>query len=60
MKYPLHKEWVNRRSEGPDTFTALHYASFRGNLEMIKLLLDAGANQWAVNEQGINMIHVGA
>jgi len=41
-----------------DGFTALHYASFNGNKEMIELLIKHGADVKAVNNQGINMLHV--
>jgi palmitoyltransferase ZDHHC13/17 len=47
-------------SKGEDAFTALHYASFNGNLEMIKLLIKHGASINAVNKMGINMLHVAA
>lgn len=41
-------------------FTALHYASYHGNPAMIDLLLTAGADMYAINDCGINMLHVAA
>ena len=41
-------------------FTALHYASYHGNHRMIDMLVSLGADVYAVNEQGINMVHVAA
>jgi palmitoyltransferase len=38
----------------------LHYAAFFGNFNIINLLLDNGANVFAVNSSGINMMHVAA
>jgi palmitoyltransferase ZDHHC13/17 len=53
-------EWVNLHSNGTDNFTALHYASFFGNILMSELLIKHGANVFAVNHLGINMVHVAA
>jgi ankyrin repeat protein len=38
------KEWINRRSIGEEGFTALHFASFHGNLTSIKILIRHGAD----------------
>jgi ankyrin repeat protein len=54
------KAWINLHSKGDDGFTALHYASFHGNLSMMKILISYGANIEAVNRMGINMLHVAA
>jgi ankyrin repeat protein len=43
-----------------DGFTALHFASFYGNIKLIRLLVSHGANIHAVNKIGINMVHVAA
>jgi ankyrin repeat protein len=32
-------EWINRNADGDDAFTPLHFASFHGNIEMVKLLV---------------------
>ena len=53
------KAWLDLRTEG-DGFTALHFASFRGNLKMIQLFIENGANIQARNNYGINMMHVAA
>lgn len=55
----LMKQWVNAQTLD-DGFSALHYASFRGNIVLIKLLIKNGANISAKNKFGINMLHVAA
>lgn len=54
------KSWLNLNSLEADSFTALHFATFRGHLPMIKLLIANGADIHAVNRKGINMLHVAA
>lgn len=53
------KIWINVKTV-EDGFTALHFASFRGNITLIKMLLQAGADINAVNNYGINVMHVAA
>lgn len=52
--------WVNTQSKGEEGFTPMHFASFHGNLYLIKLLLKYGATIYAKNKQDINMLHVAA
>jgi ankyrin repeat protein len=54
------KKWVNRPTVGEEGFTAVHFASFHGNLTMIRYLIDRGANVFATNRHKINMLHVAA
>jgi palmitoyltransferase len=54
------KDWINQHSKGEEGFTALHFASFHGNMKIMRLLIDNGANIFAVNKQHINMLHVAA
>lgn len=54
------QSWIDLNSKGDDAFTALHFASFHGNTTMIKLLIRHGADAFASNSQGINMLHVAA
>ena len=54
------KAWIDKPSLGKDSFTALHFAAFHGNLSMIRLLVKHGAEINVVNKQGINMLHVAA
>jgi ankyrin repeat protein len=54
------KEWINQHSKGEEGFTALHFASFHGNMKLIKMLISHGANIHAKNRQDINMLHVAA
>ena len=53
-------EWINTPSKTDQGFYPLHYASFHGNIKMIKLLVKHGANIKAKNKMGINMMHVAA
>jgi len=55
----IFKNFINAKTEG-DNLTALHYASFRGNIEMIKLLIENYAEINALSSHGINMIHKAA
>ena len=40
--------------------TALHYASFIGNIKIIQLLIDNGANLEAETKRGLNILHYSA
>jgi len=53
------KQWINYRTDD-DGFTALHFASFRGNVTLINLLLSHGADMNVKNNFGINVMHVAA
>ena len=53
------RSWLNQKTHD-DGFIALHFASFRGNLTMIELLLNAGSDIKARNNFGIDMLHVAA
>ena len=53
-------EWINEASKGDDGFTALHFASFHGNMPIVRLLIRHGANPNAITKAGINMLHVAA
>ena len=53
------QEWVNLKTD-EDGFTALHFASFRGNLKVISMLIENGADIFMVNHHGLSMLHVAA
>lgn len=53
------KEWVNSRTSA-DAFTPLHLASFKGNMDAVRVLIDHGSDIFALNEFGLNMLHVAA
>ena len=55
----IFKEFINARTDG-DSQTALHYASFRGNIKLIKLLISNFAEINALTNTGYNMIHKAA
>ena len=55
----IFKDFINAKTEG-DNLTALHYASFRGNIKIIKLLIENYAEINALSSHGVNMIHKAA
>ncbi len=52
------KAWVNVKSDQGNT--AIHYASYRGNVEIISKLIDNGAEIEVVNNRGLNVLHMAA
>ena len=48
---------ANRLAHGAG-LTALHYASRRGDAEIVKVLLDAGADPYLKNEMGLNAFDI--
>ncbi len=52
------KAWINEKSDQGNT--ALHYASYRGNIEIISKLIDNGAELEVVNNRGLNVLHMAA
>lgn len=59
MKSAQVTAFINIKTTG-DGFTALHFCSFKGNTTLCQLLLDNGADKYAVNNFGINVVHVAA
>ena len=55
----IFKNFINAKTQG-DNQTALHYASFRGNIKIIKLLIENHADINALTSNGYNMIHKAA
>ena len=55
----IFKDFINAKTDG-DNQTALHYASFRGNIKIIKFLLSNCAEINALTNIGYNMIHKAA
>jgi palmitoyltransferase len=53
------RDWINFKTE-EDGFAPLHFASFRGNLNMIEMLLNNGSDMKQENNFGINVLHVAA
>lgn len=51
-------EWVNTRTD--EGFTAIHFASFKGSIDLIKLLESYGADTKVKNHQGLNVMHIAA
>ena len=54
------KDWINEPSRGEDGFSALHFATFHGNLNIIKILVYYGGNIFIKNKLDINMLHIAA
>ena len=55
----IFKDFINEQTAG-DNQTALHYASFRGNIKIIKLLIANHADINSLTHTGYNMIHKAA
>ena len=51
--------WINQTTF-EERFTALHYASFRGNVHICKVLINNGADMNAKNKSGLNVLHIAA
>ena len=58
-KNEVLKEWVNARTND-DEFSALHYAAFRGNIDICKTLIDLGADKNVKNVNGLSFLHIAA
>eukprot|EP00743_Colponemidia_sp_Colp-15_P005548 GILK01005968.1.p1 GENE.GILK01005968.1~~GILK01005968.1.p1 ORF type:complete len:550 (+),score=89.42 GILK01005968.1:52-1650(+) len=54
----LLKDWANKQTE--EGFTCLHFASFRGDMELLRVLMETGANVQIKNKQGLSALHVAA
>lgn len=52
------KKWVNEKTE--QGFTALHYAAYRGNIDMINKLIENDAEIEVTNRRGLNVLHMAA
>ena len=53
------KNFINSKTE-VEKLTPLHYASFRGNIPMIKYLIQNSANVLDITYNGLNMLHKAA
>ena len=51
--------WVNAVTEC-EQWTALHFSSFSGHLNSAYTLIENRADVFAVNKNGLNMLHVAA
>jgi palmitoyltransferase len=53
------QNWVNSFTD--EKFTALHFASYHGNFDLIKLMVDEmGANVHVINVYGATCLHIAA
>ena len=55
----IFKNFINSVTE-TEHLTPLHYASFRGNIKIIDLLISNGADVKALSINGLNMLHKAA
>ena len=53
-------QWINTPSQSEQGFYPLHFASFHGNIQLIKLLMRNKADYKVKTSEGINMLHVAA
>ncbi|KAL4461582.1 hypothetical protein ABPG74_016206 [Tetrahymena malaccensis] len=58
QKNTIIQKWLNFQNE--DGFTALHYASFKGDIDIIKYLISQGSDSLLVNKNGLNVLHIAA
>lgn len=52
------KIWIDAKTD--EAFHALHFASFKGNIELVRLLEHHGADIYCINHQGLTVIHIAA
>lgn len=52
------KEWLNKTTK--EGYSPIHYASFRGNIELIEILVENNADYNFINNQGLNCLHIAA
>ena len=53
------QEWINYKTE-EDGYTSLHYAAWKGNIEIMKALIENEADYSIRNEAGLDCIHIAA
>ena len=53
------KRWVNKKTN-KEQFTAIHFASFNGNIEICQMLIEERADKNVRNAHGLNCLHVSA
>ena len=56
------EQWISNyiNAVSQNDFTALHFASYRGNIETVETLIENGANINLRNSRGLNVIHMAA
>ena len=58
ISQPEINDWVNGKT--PDGYCPLHFASYHGNINLIKLLEDYGANFYIRTSSGLTIMHTAA
>jgi hypothetical protein len=44
------RDWINSSSKGEEGFTPMHFASFHGNIRLVRILIALGGNIYAKNK----------
>jgi len=52
------KVWLNRKDN--EGFTCIHYVVFRGNSNLAFVLEEHGSDIYAINKQGLTVMHIAA
>ncbi len=52
-------ELLNKKG-GNQGYVPIHYASYRGNIELIKKYIQLGADHEIMNNEGLNVLHIAA
>ncbi len=50
------KNYFNKRCHSG--YTPIHYASFRGNIDLIEILIENGADYYIKSLKGLNVLHL--
>ena len=58
-KDSIIKQWIEQKTLDEE-FTCLHFAVFRGNIKIAKMLIEIGADLQSVNKQGLSVMHLAA
>lgn len=53
------ENWINAKTD-EDGYTALHYASWKGSIQILKMLIENGADKYCKNECGLDCLHIAA
>lgn len=53
------KKWSEEITDD-EHFTCMHFAVFRGNLKIVKMFVEIGADVNALNKQGLSVMHIAA
>lgn len=52
------KYFINAKND--EGFTAMHFSSFKGNINLLEILWQKGGDFNLVNNNGVNIFHIAA